>query len=215
MANPLKIKETGGGTFLGLQEMQTSELAYAVHNILTEFNVNTLESGTINIDVGGSNKGSFADTVRTEAVGFHPSANSLQTNTYILYQNTTPVNETFGHTLHVGSNRFAEESDASLNSSLISTALANLVSNGLGSYWMSQVNPNSSFYTDTGYYVKDTRADSTVVTYTLWRKTTGVSAPTVVRPAKLSGTSIKEMSDAEIKLICQRFRNRIGTTGIG
>ena len=37
MGNPLKIKETVGGTFLGLQEMQTTEMDYAVHQILTEF----------------------------------------------------------------------------------------------------------------------------------------------------------------------------------
>ena len=53
-------------------------------------------------------------------------------------------------------------------------------------------------YTDTGYYVKDTRSGVAATTYTLWRKTSGVSAPTVFRPAKLSGSSISEMSDAEI-----------------
>ena len=37
MGNPLKIKETVGGTFLGLQEMQSTEMDYAVHQILTEF----------------------------------------------------------------------------------------------------------------------------------------------------------------------------------
>ena len=45
MANPLIIKETGDGTFLGLQEMQTSAMDYAVHHILTEFNTDNV--GTV------------------------------------------------------------------------------------------------------------------------------------------------------------------------
>ena len=50
MGNPLKIKETVGGTFLGLQEMQTTEMDYAVHQILTEFSTSLTGSGTININ---------------------------------------------------------------------------------------------------------------------------------------------------------------------
>ena len=69
MANPLKIKATGGGGFLGLQQMQTSEIDYAVHKVLDAFVVNTLHAGTININVGGTSRGVFYDTVRTEAVG--------------------------------------------------------------------------------------------------------------------------------------------------
>ena len=209
MANPLKIKSTGGGTFLGLQEMTPTQQDYAVHQILTEFCVNTTESGTLNVDVGGTNKGSHDDTIRLADL-------SLQTNTYILYQNTTPVNETsLTQPMFVSATSLAEENNTKLNAFLDGRVMSNLVSNGLGSYWMSAVNPNSSLYTDTGYYVKDTRSGVSAITYTLWRKTTGVSAPSVFRPAKLSGSSISEMSDAEIKTICARFRNRIGTTGIG
>ena len=53
MGNPLKIKETGGGTFLGLQEMTTNEMDYAVHQILTEFSTSVSGSGTIYINGDG------------------------------------------------------------------------------------------------------------------------------------------------------------------
>ena len=216
MANPLKIKATGGGAFLGLQQMQTSEMDYAVHKVLDAFVVNTLDAGTINVNVSGANRGAFSDTVRTEAVGFHPSQNALSTNLYTLYQNTTSASESsMVYPLFVNATSYASEHSNDLTSSIITAALSNLVSNGLGSYWMSATNPNSSLYTDTGYFVKNTANSGTVTTYTLWRKTQGVSAPTTVRPVRLNGTSIKEMTDAEIQLLVARFRNSITGTGIG
>ena len=77
MSNPLRIKSTGGGAFLGLQEMQTSEMDYSVHQILTEFNTDNVGTGTINIGTGGTSRGTFTDTVRDEDVGTHPSTNSI------------------------------------------------------------------------------------------------------------------------------------------
>ena len=94
MGNPLRIKTTGGGTFLGLQEMQTTEMDYAVHQILTEFSTSTSGSGTLNINGVGSNQGSFTDTIRTESIGTHPSTNSITSTTYQLKQNLSSVAET-------------------------------------------------------------------------------------------------------------------------
>ena len=221
MANPLIIKSTGGGTFLGLQEMQTSQMDYAVHQVLTEFNTDNVGTGTLNIGAGGSSRGTYIDTVRDEDVGVHPSTNAITSTTYTAFQNTTAVSETsMSHPLFVNDSGYAAEHSNNLNTVLVSRIQANLVANGLGSYWMSQSNPNTSTHSDTGYYVDNTirsaEGGTSTVRYKLWRKTKGVSAPTTVRPAKLRATSsIKEMSDAELKSICARLRNRIGATGIG
>ena len=83
MGNPLRIKTTEGGTFLGLQEMQTTEMDYSVHQILTEFSTSTSGAGTININGDGTSMGAFTDTIRTETIGTHPSTNSLTSTSYL------------------------------------------------------------------------------------------------------------------------------------
>ena len=216
MGNPLRIKTTGGGTFLGLQEMQTTEMDYAVHQILTEFTVDTTSAGTININGSGGSMGQFTDTKRNESIGDHPSSNSISTTTYDLLANLTTASETsVVYPLFLNESGYAAEHSNNLNDTLISRALANLTSNGLGSYYLSETNPNTSLYTSTGSTITDSTIGSNTV-YTLWRKTTGVSAPSTVRTAKLTATSsIQEMSDADIKTLAARLRNQIISTGIG
>jgi len=215
MGNPLRLKETVGSTFLGLQEMQDAEMDYAVHQVLTEFSVSLTASGTININGDGTDAGSFSDTTRTEVVGFHPSQNAISTSTYTLKQNLTSTSESsIVYPLFVDDNGYAAEHSNNLSSTIISRALSNLVSNGLGSYWLSEVNPNASLYSDSGYSVTDTNKQGTTV-YKLWRKDQGVSSPSVTRPVRLNSSSIQEMSDAEIKTLAARLRNQIVDTGIG
>ena len=173
MGNPLKIKETVGGTFLGLQEMQTTEQDYAVHQILTEFSTSLTGAGTINVNGDGTSMGSFSDTTRTGSVGDHPvGTNDFNTSTYTLKQNLESVAETsMVSPLFLNDSGYAAEHSNNLNSTLISRALSNLVSNGLGSYYLSESNPNSSLYSDSGYTVLDTNKAGTT-TFKLWRKTT-------------------------------------------
>ena len=157
MANPLIIKETGSGTFLGLQEMQTGAMDYAVHHILTEFNTDNVGTGTLTIGGGGAARGTFDDTVRDENVGDHPSSNSITTTTYTAQQNTTAVAETsMIHPLFINDSGYASEHSNNLNTILVSRAQANLTTNGLGSYWMSVTSPNTQTHTDTGYFVNNT-----------------------------------------------------------
>ena len=116
MANPLIIKETGSGTFLGLQEMQTGAMDYAVHHILTEFNTDNVGTGTLTIGGGGAARGTFDDTVRDENVGDHPSSNSITTTTYTAQQNTTAVAETsMIHPLFINDSGYASEHSNNLN----------------------------------------------------------------------------------------------------
>ena len=215
MGNPLRIKTTGGGTFLGLQEMQTTEMDYAVHQILTEFSTSTAGSGTININGVGTDMGTFTDTIRTESIGAHPTTNAITSSNYTLKQNLSSVAETsIVYPLFLNDSGYAAEHSNNLNTVLISRALANLTSNGIGSYVLAEANPNSSHYTSTGSTVVDSSLTANT-TYTLWRKTTGVSAPSTIRTAKLDSGAIKEMSDLEIKALAARLRNQISSTGIG
>ena len=198
MGNPLLIKETVGGTFLGLQEMQDADMDYAVHQILTEFCVNLNDGGTININGDGTAAGTFTDTIRNESIGDHPSTGSINSTTYTLKQNLNSTAETsMVNPLFINDQGYAAEHSNNLNSTLISRALSNLVNQGLGSYIISESNPNSSLYTDTGSSITDSSLNGNTV-YKLWRKTTGVSAPSTNRTARsVSGSScIREMTDA-------------------
>ena len=222
MGNPLKIKSTEGGTFLGLQEMQTTEMDYAVHQILTEFATSLTGSGTININGDGTSMGSFTDTSLSGDLseGDHPGPFSTASSTFTLKQNLESVAETSMITpLFLNDSGYAAEHSNNLNSTLVSRALANLTSNGLGSYYLSATNPNASLYTDSGFTITDSRFSGNTtdqVVFKLWRKTTGVSAPSTVRTSKLyNNSNIQEMSDTDIKTLAARLRNQIKDTGIG
>ena len=222
MGNPLKIKETGGGTFLGLQEMTDTEMDYAVHQILTEFSTSTSGEGTVSVGSSGTDMGTFNDTKYTDAsqIGDHPGPYNTSTTTYTLRMNLETASETsIIYPLFLNDSGYAAEHSNNLSTVLIDRAISNLVANGLGSYVLSSSNPDSSLYTTTGSTITDSQfstntSGSTV--YYLFRKTTGVSAPSTTRPAKIYNTSsIREMSDTEIKTLAARLRNRIRTEGIG
>ena len=217
MGNPLKIKETVGGTFLGLQEMQTTEMDYAVHQILTEFSTSLTGAGTINVNGDGTSMGVFTDTTRSGSVGDHPVASDgFNSSTFTLKQNLESIAETsMINPLFLNDSGYAAEHSNNLNSTLISRALSNLVSNGLGSYILSESNPNSTLYSDSGSSIVDTNKAGTT-TLKLWRKNKGVSAPSTVRTSQIhNNSSIQEMSDADIKTLAARLRNQIIATGIG
>ena len=222
MGNPVRIKETGGGTFLGLQEMTATEMDYAVHQILTEFSTNTDGEGTVSVGSSGTAMGTFNDTkyVGAAAVGDHPGPYNTATTTYTLRMNLETASETsMVHPLFINDDGYAAEHSNNLSTTLIDRAVANLVANGLGSYVLSSSNPDSGLYTTTGSTITDsqftTNTEGSTVYY-LFRKTTGVSAPSTTRPAKIyNNSSIREMSDTEIKTLAARLRNRIRTDGIG
>ena len=185
MGNPLRIKATGGGTFLGLQEMTDTEMDYAVHQILTEFSTSTSGEGTLNINGSGTDAGVFTDTHHaTTSVGDHPGPYTVANTTYTLRQNLETASETsMIHPLFIDGSGHAAEHSNNLNTTLIDRALANLVANGLGSYVISSSNPDSNEYTSTGSTALDKRFSTNTTgqtTFTLWRKTTGVSAPSAI-----------------------------------
>ena len=112
MGRPLKIKTSGGGTWIALQEIPDTELTHIVHEVLTEFASSTSGTGTLSVGTDtGTSIGTFTDT------------NSSTSSTTTVYQNLTSVSESsmvrpveFGSTIQ-------EASDANINSFIISTAL--------------------------------------------------------------------------------------------
>ena len=203
MGRPLKIKTSGGGTWIALQEIPDTELTHIVHQVLTEFASSTSGTGTLSVGTDtGTSIGTFTDT------------NSSTSSTTTVYQNLTSVSESsmvrpveFGSTIQ-------EASDANINSFIISTALSNLVSNGIGSYVLSTTNPDSDRYTAITPALTD-NTTSTSTSYNLYRKTSVATAPAQVIPLKVTGSTVKQMTNTEIKTLTARVRNRIIDTGIG
>ena len=203
MGKPLKIKTTGGGTWVALQEIPDTELTHIVHQVLLEFASSTSGTGTLSVGTDtGDSIGSFTDT------------NSSASSTTTVYQNLTSVSETSMIRPVEFSTTIQETSDANLNSIIISTALSNLVSNGIGSYVLSTSNPDSDRYAAITPALTD-NTYNTSTSYNLYRKTSVATSPTEVLPLKVNGTSLKQMTNTEIKTLAARLRNRIIATGIG
>ena len=234
--NPLRIKTSGGGSFLGLQIMSDTEMDYAVHQILTEFVGDNTSSGTLSITTdasgGGHTIGSFVDTYRTEAEGTHPSSNALATrSTYTFHQANAAVSEgSVTSTLHHDASAAGSVRVSNLTSNstvagevidtLVARAQANIAGGGIGAYKLQPSAPNSA-WTAIRVINNTSLASGSNTQTTLWRHTdhSKTSAPSTIRPIKLDSTNVQELSDAEIKSLAAILRNRIiksaSTTGEG
>ena len=65
MGKPLKIKTTGGGTWVALQEIPDTELTHIVHQVLLEFASSTSGTGTLS----GLSRGSDNTTAASHSDG--------------------------------------------------------------------------------------------------------------------------------------------------
>ena len=215
MANPLKVKKTGA-TFNGLQIMTNVEMDYCVDVVLKHFANTNSGLGTVNIDgATGTSIGTFVDTSRSGAVGDHPVADSPTTvTTYTFKQDvTTAATEVITRPIEHSSSGIRQQNDTQLNASIISRAIANCASSGIGSYALQPTAPTGT-WTSIGTITNSTIGATN--TTTLWRKTGG-TAPTTVRPLKYQTSpskSFKEMTDVEIQGLTNRFRNQIISTSI-
>jgi hypothetical protein len=115
-------------------------------------------------------------------------------------------------------NRMIEMTDAEINTYIIDPALAIMTNGGIGSYFMSNSTPThiSGGTWQQVFTFNDTNYANNVVGQTsIWRLT-NITAPTSTRPLFWNGSNkLKELDDASLKLLVQRFRNRIGETGVG
>ena len=236
---PLKIKASSypvsASNFQGLQEMTDTEIEqYYSATLLKDFSDNTNGSGVgeINVTTDGSGTGttigSITDTKRQDAIGTHPTAGATtNVNVYTFKQvNSTAsesiTNRPLGYETsgNVGINEFT---DAELDTDILDKVLGDLVAQGdyvTGQYSLSTSAPSGGTWTSR-YTLVDTQVDETEATKYIWQKTTATTAAVSnYKPLKLDGTSVKEMSVAEMEQIVPNFRNRIvenfsTTQGVG
>ena len=212
MASPLKLRMSGA-TFQGLQTMTTVEQDYSIDVILKDFASSQTGVGTVNVNgVSGTSIGTFIDTTRPFSVGDHPVGTDITSTTYDFKQDLGSASETsLLRPLEFSTGGVRAQNDTQLNSDIIANALTNLVNTGIGSYVLQPSSPIGT-WTSIATITNTTSAGSG--TTTLWRKTGG-TAPTNVRPLRLDGTAIRQMTDANIQTLTSRLRNRIVATGIG
>ena len=214
MGRPLKIDTSTSP--VSFKEMSDADYDYATHIVLTQFVASNTGVGTISSNSSFTLIGTFSDTYRPYTVGQHPVGTDITTVTYNFYQDLGSAAESLVRPVHYnsGANTF-EQDDTTLNTTLMSYALSNLVNSGVGSYSLSPTTPVGGTWV-AERTIQNTTAAANNVTY-LWRKT-AVTAPSTSRTLKINTTSpisVKEMSDAEIQTLTERLRNRIISTGIG
>ena len=214
MGRPLKIDTSTSP--VSFKEMSDADYDYATHIVLTQFVASNTGVGTISSNSSFTLIGTFSDTYRPYTVGQHPVGTDITTVTYNFYQDLGSAAENLVRPVHYnsGANTF-EQDDTTLNTTLMSYALSNLVNSGVGSYSLSPTTPVGGTWV-AERTIQNTTAAANNVTY-LWRKT-AVTAPSTSRTLKINTTSpisVKEMSDAEIQTLTERLRNRIVSTGIG
>lgn len=225
----LKINTSSSPISLIQANSSTSntDYQYSVNQILTTFAANSLSTyvGTVSVNPGSTSGltsiGTFTDTFPSYAQGTHGNTvngTTITTVTYTFYQNLGTATETLVRPIEYSAGT-KEQVDTSLNGDLITVALANMVSQGVGSYYVSASAPTGGTWVSQGSFTDKTSTSTTGSTYNLWRKTAPTSSPGVTtRPIKInSGTpiSLKEMADADIQSLTTRLQNQIVSTGIG
>jgi len=218
MAAQLKINATSP---VSLREMSGTDYDYTTYQILNTFAATDTGVGTLQLNpgvtTGLTSVGTFADTYYdVGAPGSHPVGTTITTTNYVFYQDLQTASESLTRPIEYSSG-LKEQVDANLNADSITVALANLISNGVGSYAMTSSTPTGGTWTTKATIYNYNYTGSYTVTY-LWRKTAPASVPSALRPLKINSTSpvsVKEMLDAEIQTLAARFRNQIVSTGKG
>lgn len=204
-----------------LKAASGTDYEYAVDRMLVTFAGTDTGVGTLSVNpgstVGLTSIGTFTDTYYPYDQTQHPVGTSITSTVYTFYQDRQTATETLTRPVEFSAGAIQEQTDTSLNADLISTALANLVAVGVGSYALQPTAPVGGTWVAKATITDNLDINESNVTY-LWRKTAAAAAPTTVRPVKINATSpvsVKEMSDAEIQTLTERVRNRIVATGIG
>ena len=231
---PLKIKASSypvsASNFEGLQEMTDTEIEqYYSATLLKDFSDNTNGSGVgeINVTTDGSGTGttigSITDTKRQDAIGTHPTAGATtNVNVYTFKQVNSAASESItnrplGYETS-GNEGINEFTDAELDTDILDKVLADLVAQGnyvTGQYSLSTSAPAGGTWTSR-YTLVDTQVDETEATKYIWQKTTATTAAVSdYKPLRLDGTSVKEMTVAEIEQVVPNMRNRITDSTVG
>ena len=225
---PLRIKASGSpitaANYQGLQEMTDAEInQYLSYVITNKFADDSDGTGVAELNVDTANAltgtaiGTFADTIRVDSIGTHPTAGAVNTTTYYFKQvsSSAPVsitNRIVGYDAAI-----KEMTNSDLNTDILDKVIEDMVTETtytVGQYKLSATAPAGGTWTSR-YTITDSTQGGNTVVY-LWQKT----APTTAADAdftslKLDGTSVKGMTSAEIEQIVPNFRNRIISTEIG
>lgn len=219
MGRPIKWQTSP----VGLREMTDAEIDYVAHQVLVQFAADDTSPFTLTTTASGNTSiGSFTDTYRTEAVGVHPATGATASDTTTIYQNrnSSTINQTALPLEWTTSpaDGLREMVQASVSTNIIARAVALYNAQGLGSYALGTSAPAGDTWT-AKITIDDEHGGSsgiTSTTYYIWRKTAR-TAPTAVRSMKwqTSPAGIREMTDAEMKLLVNHLREYMRTTGIG
>jgi len=219
MATQLKINTSTSP--VSLKEMTSADIDYSVNVLLGSLVLSDTDVDSIQINPGATAGltliGSFTDTYLNSTPGSHPIGTTPISTTYNFYQNqSSGASESLTRPIEYDTG-VKEQNDTTLNAGVISQALANLVSLGVGSYQINSSSPTGGTWVNKSTLTNNLDATTSNVTY-LWRKTAPASSPATVRPLKLNNTSpvsLKEMNDSEILTLLPRLKNRLASTGIG
>lgn len=216
------LKQTSSGSVI--QEMNDSaDKDYLAHVLLTDFNSSDSDVGSVLVNPGITSGltliGTFTDTNRANAPGTEASDSSVQQTLFNFYQNLGTASESISNStrplaLDSSGDNIQRMNDTKVNVDFIADTQTKLVNSGVGMYKLQPSAP-----TDGTWVEKATITDSlqnTSNTTKLWRKSAPASTPATVRPLKYvaASSSLREMTDTEIKQYTTRLRNQI-KSGVG
>lgn len=232
MAGPVKIKHHGtditSDRIQGLQEFTVADLKVRTAEILTTEYAGTTGVGSLQVGTSGApanftSIGTFTNRVHNSNVGDHPIVADDTTDTiYTFSQGTaTATDSKDARPIRYTGDELEESSDAEIDSEVIDPCIKAMVdqtANACGQYYLSASAPAGGTWTSRGDIV-DTQTDGTSVTKTLWQKTAVTTVPndnqfrTIVK--KADDNSFQEMTEANVRSLVGRFRNRIAANNIG
>jgi hypothetical protein len=205
-----------------LKAASGTDYEYAVDKALSAFAATDTGVGTLSVNPGSTagltSIGTFTDTYYPYDQNQHPVGTTITSTVYTFYQDYQTASEAdMRRPVEFSAGAIQEQTDTALNADLISTALANLVSLGVGSYVLQPTAPVGGTWVAKATITNNLDVNESNVTY-LWRKTAAASTPAYVGPVKVNSTtptSLKEMIASEVQTLTSRIRNRIVATGIG
>lgn len=231
MAGPVKIKAASdnlSNVVQGLQEMTDAELKNRTANVLTTNFAGTTGVGSLQVGTSGApanftSIGTFTDRVHNSNVGDHPIvANDFSTTTYTFSQGTASATDSKdARPIRSTGDELEESTDSEIDTEIVDKCIKAMVdqdANTAGQYYLSGSAPSGGTWTSRGDVV-DTQTDGTNVTKTLWQKTAATTVPASstnrVIVKKTDDNSFQEFTDANIRSLVGRFRNRIAANNIG
>lgn len=231
MGRPLRARYANTTYSDGVQEMSDAEindlvapliLTYAINNPTTFFEttlrINSTPAGAAN----SVSRGVVYD-INAGNIATHP-ASQTTISTYTAYQSELAQTLSVARPVHYvysgGAHQIAEMADSDIYTNLISPVVQTMIAGGQAGYYLGLTSSGApatgtwasvSTLTDTYY-----NASSVLVSdsYTLWQRSTGTTAGTI-RPLKLTGGSVIEMSNTDITNLSVYVSEYIRTTGIG